>query len=114
MRLIANRQLFGEYGLVAPGDDFEVRDEIATQLLRAGVVRKADPPTVQYETKVIVPEAPEVSPRQPFRDMPVFDARSPELDRKGNREFSTTDVPAIRTDDPRGRDRRSGSGSKRR
>ena len=68
MRLIANRQLTGVYGSVVAGDGFDVEDATGRQLMSAGLARRADPPRVQYETKVITPEAPEVSARQPFRD----------------------------------------------
>ena len=61
---------------VVAGQEFECEDPTAIELLRAGFVRKPGSPAVQYETKVIVPHsAPQVSPRQPFRHLPVSDAR---------------------------------------
>lgn len=71
MRVIANRQLTGVYGTVVAGQEFECPDEVARQLLYSGVVRKADPPQVLYETKVVRPA--EVGPTQPFRDLSVPD-----------------------------------------
>jgi hypothetical protein len=34
MRVIANRQITGEYGTALPGQAFEVRDELAEDLMR--------------------------------------------------------------------------------
>ena len=49
MRLIAERQLYGSYGLVHAGQQFEVADDIGTELLRRGLVHRADPPRIAYE-----------------------------------------------------------------
>jgi hypothetical protein len=76
MRLIANSQLRGEYGLVEEDREFDCPEHIAPKLLRSGKARRPDPPRVLYETKIIVPEAPEVSPRLPFRDLPLSDQKS--------------------------------------
>jgi hypothetical protein len=62
MRLIAYRQLTGSYGTVAAGKEFEADDDIALQLIEQGKAVKADPPKIEYMTKVIVPEAPEIGP----------------------------------------------------
>lgn len=113
MRVIANRQLHGEYGTVTADQGFECRDDLATELLKGGMVRNALPPKVQYETKVITPEAPEVSARQPFRDVPVPDQKSQGVAPEGDRMFSESDLSTNRTTDPRGRGRRSGSHSGR-
>jgi hypothetical protein len=113
MKLIANRQLRGVYGLAAPGQTFDCPDDVAGELLRKQVARIAASPRVQYETKVIVPEAPEVSARQPFRDVPVLDAESPTVAPQSSRVFSTTNLPPLRDADPRGRGGRKGLGSKR-
>ena len=59
MKVIANHQLRGEYGVVQANQVFECRDDTGNELLKAGLVRNALPPKVQYETKVLVPEAPE-------------------------------------------------------
>jgi hypothetical protein len=112
MNLIANRQLTGEYGTVNPGQEFEARDEIAEDLLRRGLVRRAEPPRIEYETKVIVPEAPEVSPRQPFRHQPVPNKEPKKLASQGDPVFSTTNLPAMRADDFGGRRGRSRSDAK--
>ena len=76
MKLIANRQLHnpGLYGTVAEGHEFNCTDEeVAKDLIRNDLARKAEPPRILYETKVIVP--PEVGPAVPFRDMPVPDKK---------------------------------------
>ena len=76
MRLIAHRQLHnpGLYGTVAEGHEFDCSDEnVAGQLIQSGLARKAEPPKILYETKVMTP--PEVGPVVPFRDVPVPDAK---------------------------------------
>jgi hypothetical protein len=103
MTVIANRPLRGEYGLVNRGQQFEVRDEVAEQLLKKGLVTPVGAPRVEYETKVLRPAAPEVSARQPFRELPVFDPQPEGMASEGDRVFSTADVPAPRADNPRGR-----------
>ena len=50
MRVIANRQLTGHYGMVTAGQEFEAEDDVARQLLRAGLVKRPDPPAMVYET----------------------------------------------------------------
>jgi len=114
MKVIANRQLCGEYGVVVADQEFDVRDEIAVQLLHRHLVRKPDPPQVHYETKVIVPAAPEVSPREPFRDLPLLDAESPDVAPEGDRVLPATELPQPGTADPvrRGGRSRSGSGGR--
>lgn len=74
MRLIANRQLTGDYGTVTAGEIFIVPDPDGKKLIAAGVARPADPPRILYETKpqryempAIQPQAPEVSARDTFR-----------------------------------------------
>ena len=57
MILIAQRQLCGEYGKVAPGASFELDDQDAIKsLLGSGLAAMA--PVSMYETKVIVPAPP--------------------------------------------------------
>ena len=57
MILIAQRQLCGEYGKVAPGATFEVDDRDAIKsLLESGLAAMA--PVSMYETKVIIPAPP--------------------------------------------------------
>ena len=75
MRLISNIQLTGTYGTVVAGQEFECEESTARELLTAGIVRKAGPPVVRYETKVIAPEAPEVSARHSFRDCLLYTSR---------------------------------------
>lgn len=99
MKLIANRQLYGEYGTVVAGQEFEARDEIALQLLQSGVVHRADPPRVTYETKVIVPMASEVTARQPFRHLPVSDQEPPTVVAQSDGVLSAADIQGERNDD---------------
>lgn len=49
MKLIAIRQLVGDYGRVDAGQQFEVSDDIARELLSRGLARHALPPRVAYE-----------------------------------------------------------------
>lgn len=90
MLLIAHRQLTGVYGTVAPGDQFNCPDDIAKELIHAGLVHKADPPKILYETKVITP--PEVGPTQPFPYMPLSDARSEGVVDAGDPMLSGADI----------------------
>jgi hypothetical protein len=113
MKLIANRQLTGEYGTVVGGQIFEVRDEVGTQLMADGVARSATAPRIEYDTKVIVPaEAPGVSARQePFRHVPVLDEEPAPVATNGDPVLSESDVPEPRASDPGRRRGRSGSSS---
>ncbi len=108
MRLIANRQLRGDYGVVAPGQQFETTDAIAMQLLNAGLVRKAAPPQVLYETKPVYPaEAPEVRPERPFRDMSMPDPQPANVAPAGDSVLPEPDVQPAGDADPVRRRRRS-------
>jgi hypothetical protein len=107
MKVIANRMLTGDYGTIAADQEFDPGDEIATQLLKSGMVRHALPPRVEYETKVIVPEAPEVGPRQPFRDVLVSHTEQEKVVTRIYPVLPAADVPSGGTPDPRGRGRRS-------
>ena len=111
MNLIANRQLTGEYGTVIAGQQFIVRDEIAMQLLKDGVVRRAEAPRIAYSTKVIRPqETPEVSPRGPFHgDVSVPDAEPADVVTAGHQVLSESDVSTSRITDSGGRSGRSRS-----
>lgn len=77
MQLIALRQTCGDYGMISAGQVFTADDEVARQLIMEGIARRPDPPRIVYETKVVVPEAPEVSARQPFRDLHLPDDPEP-------------------------------------
>jgi hypothetical protein len=90
MKLIAHRQLTGIYGTVVTGQEFECPDDVARELLISGVVHKAEPPKVQYETKVIRPA--EVGPAQPFRDVPVRDEKPAPVAAPGNRVVQVADL----------------------
>lgn len=115
MKLIADRQLTGEYGTVTPGQEFEVRDEIGTDLLRRNLVRTAAPPRVEYDTKVIRPaEAPEVGAREtPFRHVPVPDEEPENLAEESRRVLSGADLSEAGTHDPGGRRGRARSSAAR-
>jgi hypothetical protein len=113
MQVIANRQLHGEYGTVIPDQMFECRDETAQELLKSGMVRNPKPPKVQYETKIIRPTAPEASPRETFRHVPVSNAQPQAVAPEGDRLLPVADLSTDRTTDPRGRGGRSGSRSGR-
>lgn len=43
MRVVANRQLYGDYGMVEAGQEFECPDKTAHELLGAGLVREPVP-----------------------------------------------------------------------
>ena len=107
MKLIALSQSTGIYGTVTAGEEFEVPDELAEELLRRGNVVKALPPPVVYETKVIVPQPPTVGARPPFRHVPVPDAQPPELASASDRELRKPNVSEQGIADPGGRGRRS-------
>ena len=111
MRVIANRQLTGHYGVVTMGQEFDAEDDVARQLLRAGLVKRPDPPTMVYETKVIAPEVPEAAPRDVFRDVSLPDAEPAGMAPEGDQQLSAPDLPAQRTDDPGGRAGRKASGA---
>ena len=111
MRVICNcTQLTGDYGTVKCGQEFECPDEAAMKLLNAGRVRALPQPKILYETKpiqpeyrVITPEAPEVSARPPFRDVPVSHEESPDVAPEGDSVLSESDLRTKRTIDHRGR-----------
>ena len=113
MRLIANTQLTGIYGTVVAGQEFDCHDATALELLAAGVVRRAGPPAVRYETKVIAPEAPEVSAREPFPDMPLPDPQPETVAPESDSVLPGTDVREEGTADSRGRRGHPRSGAER-
>jgi hypothetical protein len=111
MKVIANSQLTGDYGTVAADQEFDPGDEIGVQLLKSGLVRYVNPPRVEYETKVIVPEAPEVGPRQPFRDVPMPHPEQANVASESDSLLPGSDIPASRVADSVRRGGRSGSRS---
>ena len=113
MKLIANRQLTGAYGTVAPGDEFEAYDPVASSLLNRGLAREAKPPKIHYDTKVISPDASEVSARSPFRNMPVLDQEPERLAPESDRVLSQSKVWTSGTTHLGGRAGRAGSAPKR-
>src|SRR5439155_24925198 len=115
MKLIANCQLHGNYGTVVPGQTFETTESIGADLLKQGVVRLAVAPRIQYDTKMIIPrEAPEVGPRQPFRDVSVPNEESAEVVADRDSVFSESDLLESGTLDSGGRSGRSRSTAGRR
>lgn len=110
MRLVCiAQQLTGDYGTVTAGQEFECREDVAMQLIRGGKARKPGSPRVLYETKPASFEAPEVSPRQPFRDSSVPDQKSEELAPESDSMFSGPDLPVQGNAHRGGRGRRPGS-----
>ncbi len=112
MRLIANRQLCGVYGVVVAGQEFDCPDEIAVTLLKAELVRKPAAPQVVYETKVVMPGAPGVSTRPLFCDVSVPDAQQARVFTPSDSVLPESDVPTPRTTNSRGRAGRARSGPK--
>jgi hypothetical protein len=108
MKLIANRQLTGHYGTVAPHAVFECDDAVGTQLLANDLARKAAPPTVVYETQTLEPfEAPEVRPERPFRNVHLSNAEPETVATEGDSLVSDADVQASGTSNRGGRGGRS-------
>ena len=112
MRLIANNQLRGEYGVVVAGQEFECSEDVGRELLARGSARTPEPPNILYDTKVVMPVAPMVSARQPFRDVPVSDAEPAGVAAQSDRVLSQPDVSESGSADYSGRRKRSGSGSR--
>lgn len=94
-KLVALQQLASNvYGIVQAGQEFEVEDELARELLHRGYVKHAGDPIVQYETQAIVPhETPEVSPRRPFRHGALRHAKPPAVDTQDAPVIPKPDVP---------------------
>jgi hypothetical protein len=111
MQVIANKQLTGDYGTVVAGQKFEVADDVAADLLQRSVVRRAEPPKVLYETKVIAPEAPEVAPRLPFRHSSLPDEGPAALATEGDRVLPVAGLSKQGTADPGRRRTSRGPGS---
>jgi hypothetical protein len=95
-RLIANCDLYnpGDYGRVRAGEEFTCRDSTAEKLCRSGSARR-----VLYEMKVIAPAAPEVSARDPFCFLPVFDAQPGRLAAESDPVLPDAELPEPRTAD---------------
>jgi len=115
MRLIANRQLTGDYGTVTAGQLFIVPDPDAEKLMAADCARRADPPRILYETKparyempAVQPEAPGVSARDTFRDVCLPDAQPTAVAPESDPVLSEPDAPKEGIADYRGRRGRKG------
>ena len=112
MRLIANRQLCFGNTVYAAGEEFDADDAIAIDLMQREVARRALPPTIVYETKPAHFETPlivpEVTARQPFRDMSVSDAEPQDVAAESNPVLPESDLSKQGTPHPgrrRGRKR---------
>ena len=118
MILIATRQIYSSaHGQVIGGQEFDWPDSDTANLLATGAARHPYPPRIRYDTKpavfetqVIMPEAPEVSARLPFRDVPLSDEEPASVASESNRVLPQTDVSEPRVAHSRGRRRRAGSG----
>lgn len=115
MRLIANCQLTGDYGVVSKDQSFILPDGDAQKLLDSGCARRADPPRVLYqskpyrfETPTVEMEAPGVSARPPFRNMPVSHQESPPVVTTSDSLLPKADISLSGTADPGGRGKRKG------
>jgi hypothetical protein len=121
MRVICNaQQLHGDYGTVTAEQEFECPDDVAPELIKAGLVRALPKPKVLYETKpilpeyrVIVPEAPEVSARPPFRNVPLSHEESPDVAPESDSVLPGSDVSQQRNDHRGGRRGRARSDTER-
>ena len=120
MKLIANRQLCFGNNVVEGGEEFEMPDDVAADLMRREVARRAEPPKILYETKparmetpTIQPESPEVTARQPFRNVPVLDEEPQAVAPAGDPVLPESDIHEQRTADPSGRRKRARFGSGR-
>lgn len=113
MRLIANTRLYNPaaYGTALQGQEFDCPDDIAQELIAQGKARKADPPKILKETKVISP--PEVGPVIPFRDVSMSDKKQEKVASEGNQVLSQSDAPKPRAADSGGRGKRLRSRRKR-
>lgn len=112
MKLIARCQLTGSYGTVYAGQTFETDDQTALHLMRNNMAHKADPPKIEYEVQAIRPqEAPEVSPREPFRDSNLPYEEPAQLAPESNRILPQPDLPTAANADHRRRRGRPRSGS---
>lgn len=70
-------------------------------------VRRADPPAIIYERKVVTPEYAEVRPEvaAPFRNVPVPDEEPQEVATASDPVLPSADVPEKRVADRIGRGR---------
>lgn len=93
------------------GQEFETTDDIAKELLAAGVVRKPDRPRILYDTKVIIPEASEVGARLPFCNRHMPHEEPAPVASESDPVLPVSDVPIERTSHPGGRRGRKGFAS---
>lgn len=113
--MIACRQLVGDWGNCAAGGYFDTDEEKARDFERRGLAYRYRAPTLKYETKVIVPgatpgtEAPRVSARLPFRNVPNSDEEPAALAAVRRATSAVSDVQEQGDSDSRGRGRRKGS-----
>jgi len=106
-KLISDRPMLGDYGMIPANTPFETTDEIAKELLENGRARRVNP-KITYKTKVVTPVAPEVQAEAtPFRHSDMHHEEQKELAPTGDQMFPQADVPERGTAD------RSGRGSRR-
>jgi hypothetical protein len=120
VKLITDREITIN-GVDYAAGEIEVDDGTANQLLKKEFernpngpnIRKAEMPRVlHYETKIITPEAPQVSAdATPFRDVPVYNEESPAMATEGDRVLPGTNLQEAGAPNRRGRRARSGSHS---
>lgn len=113
VKLIAHRLLTGSFGTVPAGEPFDADPEEAQQLVERDLAHHANAPKVEYESKIIAPEAPEVSASESFRNRDVRNKKSKGVASGSNKKLSGSNAPKPRTADSKRRSGRSGSGPKR-
>jgi hypothetical protein len=106
MRLIANRQLTGNYGTVVAGQHFETTEDIGAYLVRENMARVASAPRIHYDTKVITPAADEVTEQNPFRYVPMPHPQPAPVATGSNSELSGPNASTTPTIDRLRRPRR--------
>lgn len=117
MLLIANRQLCFGGRVYQAGEEFEVLVEaIAADLINREVARRSQPPQILYETKPArfetpTVQAPEVSTREPFRDVPVSDQEPERVASEGDIVLSKPNISEQGNADSRRRRRRARFGA---
>ena len=101
MRIIFNRQAFGDYGSAAPGQVLDTTDELGAQLVRNGIASLIPAPRVLYETKVVTAGVPRYG--ETFCKCGLPDTQSPRVSAAGDSVVSGTDVSTQRAVDRSGR-----------
>jgi hypothetical protein len=110
MLLVSDSQLYIKGTDYQAGIPFEIDEDEGQFLIARGTARKAEPPKVLYETKVIRPA--EVGPVIPFRDVPMPDAQPETVAAAGNPMLSKSDLAEQGIADPGRRRGRKGRHSR--